>query len=202
MAGTCVSGSGLSIVDGALTLDATVMAPAQAWSTVFQGSSRTFSDTVSPGDFNVASVSKIVDNPLPVPAIMIATVSIGKTRVELAGRNRGYVSVKCGLNSGGDPSGYTRYMCGATNDNGTHPKAFAGYWPNFTQTDVEHTPVELVLTDEYAGLPLPPGGSIRFAASVHWNTVFWYNKAVKYDSRCAVLFPEIRATVFAFPQAA
>lgn len=197
MSDTCVAGSGLSVVDGALTLDTSVMAPVFLGSASLPADSQTFG-TSSPGNFVRSSTSATIVNVLDVPVAPLALVRVGPAAVGLSAMNQGYLSVETAWDT---PTAGTapRFMLGANNDNGTYTSWLTTY-NYFTQTDVESSGTDIMLAPPEP--VMAPGDQWMLRLVIRWATVQWSSRATGYDSSLYARYPRVEAQVTGFPQPA
>lgn len=199
----CVSGSGLSVRNGELTLDRSVLAPVVLESSTLPGGDRSFADKNGPGDFTYRSATRTVANHTGVDRLVLPELQVRGGETHLAGRNRGQIILSTGGAVDAAPSEHDVWMLGADLDMGTYTYGFLGSQtrPKFTQVDVSES-FSTVLVP-CSDVVVPDGSELRVSIMVRWRTELWNDNntgATNFDSHNSARFPDVQLTVVGFPQ--
>lgn len=199
----CVSGSGLSIESGRLTLDPSYVAPVMMQDYTIEGGHERFDNTSSPGNFTYSSESFDIQNGSGSDLLVLCELQVKQAGVALSGTNRGQIFITSGMAVGGSPDSYEVWMLGADLDMGTYDYGFLGSntRPEFTQLDVTESWTTVLVPSEDS--VVPDGDDILVRVDVKWRSELWNDSdtgATGFDSHDYADFPEVRVVMVGFPQ--
>lgn len=197
----CVAGSGLSVVDGALTLDPVVVSPVVLLDVETDPVTRQFDNTRSPGNFTAQSVSVSAGNTTGRRLSVIALQYVGQAEVASAGANQGRIQINSGWATRSPVTPVPVWKHGANFDMGTYRSGFSTR-RFFTQTDMSTSATAVIvpfISTVSASPVLAPGQTAYVESRVTWSSDLWNDEEVGFDSRDYARFPYTRIQLIGFP---